>query len=402
MKLQFSYYIVFLNRMWYYLFGNIATKHFVFYISEGKSIMTRKIICFALALLTASAMLSGCNSFNNKSTEAGDVTIITQASDSQVQVETEITSSEQPAETTLQETDSETAATIDENDPNVQYSKKRVEELIGCIKEGNNAEVSKWLMTGEKYDFFDDFTLDSYTMKLSSDQYFGDCKSFDVVFNISGSSCDLFPNGQSSWRITSGDGVIYIYEFYPLDKVQEMHEKNEVGKYQGKYDGTLLKKAYKYGYKFSHAIGYYEISNEDLINYKCSEGAIHNLYHAVDLPSEQNVPVSDIVAQIKQIYNITVSEEDFCNVSRFNGLIENGVMVQGCGHGGGTNFFNLKSSEETDSTITVNIEYYGDGGYLIPVRESSYVFNKNSDGTITLDSVSQVYDTGKALGEYGV
>ncbi len=364
--------------------------------------MTKKIICCALALLSASAMLTGCDSLKKVTDETTADTATITVADSQTETEVETTAAEQAAETTQQETASETSASIDENDPDVQAAKEMVETFIGYIKAGDNEAVSSWLMTGEKYDFFDDFTLDSYTIKLSSDQSFVWQKSFDVVFNISGSSCDVFPNGQSSWRITNGDGVTSIDEFFPLDKVQEMHEKNEINKYEGKYDGTLLKQAYDYGYGFSFSTNSFEISNDDLKNYKCDSETIHKLYHTLDLATKENVPVSDIVAQMKQVYNVTVSEEDFSKVSWFDGLIENGVMLGACGHGSRWYFYNFKSSSETDSTITVNIEYYGDSGYLVPVKESSFVFNKNSDGTITLDSVSQVYDTGKALGSASV
>ncbi len=359
--------------------------------------MTKKILCCALALLTASTILTGCDSFTKVTNEtAADTATITVA-DSQAETEAGTTDAEQAAETTQQETAQEATAAIDENDPDVQAAKEMVETFVSYIKSGDNAKASEMLWAGQEYDFFDDFTLDSYTIKLSDDQYFEYQKSFDVVFNISGSSCDLFPDGQSTWRITSGDGVTIIDEFFPLDKVQEMHDKFEITKYEGKYDGTLLNSAYDYAYGFSFSTDCFEISSEDLKNFKCDSEAIHKIFHTLDFSEKQNVPVSDIVAQIKQVYNVTVSEEDFSN--RFNDLIENGVMaVGGCGHGSGWYFYNLKSSAETDSTITVNIEYYGDSGYLVPVKESSYVFNKNSDGTITLDSVSQVYDTGVALG----
>ena len=75
---------------------------------------------------------------------------------------------------------------------------------------------------------------------------------------------------------------------------------------------------------------------------------------------------------------------------------ETGFMVKNCGHDGNWVYSEIADFEETEDEARITVSYYGDSLYLYPAVQSEYTFSKNEDGTITLQQVEKIFDTGYA------
>lgn len=99
----------------------------------------------------------------------------------------------------------------------------------------------------------------------------------------------------------------------------------------------------------------------------------------------------EFIEAIEKLYNITLPE------NRNYKTDENGRIYAYCGHGGTWYYTSLAGYEETESTVKVTVNFYGDELYFYPVAQSDYSFSKNEDGTVTLQKVENIFDRGYEL-----
>ena len=334
-------------------------------------------------LLAVAMLLCGCTQNENSATEtvasesvtAGIVTEQTTSVTTVPEAETETTA----------ETFSETILTVtleskQEYLPNEEWLLSFMEYLqSGCTTE------YYYLDQGNdfgKYDFMDDFTIESYTYSLLNDD-----GEYEVRLICSDSSCEMFPNGESLWYF--GNGV-----FCPLEKAEQINSR---------YDDLdePLKTAYYAAYDFSLYTRAFEFDKEWLENY--TDIYVHGFYHAYnpyvtfseDIDGETvlyDVTPEEFAAAVQKLYNINMTAEQAKSM-----IDDDGFMRRSCGHGMGWYYNRFVDYEETDSEVKVTIDYYGDELYFYPVIEVEYTFAKNDDGTITLQGAEKLFDRGYEL-----
>jgi hypothetical protein len=337
-----------------------------------------------LAVITA-LFLAGCSQNTPETQEITEQETILQTS--------ALTSSNSEQTIVSEETTAKSDEKTELADGGSEYESNKASliEFLDNIKKGDNKAVSEAM--NANYDFFDDFTLDSYTFTLADKQMNDYDTSFEVTLNISSSSCDLFPDGESKWRITVGPGVDgVVHEFYSLDKADET-----------KYESELLDTAYDYAYEFSHATGIFDGDKDYIQSYDDKSLSIEKLYLSIehqynDDGSMKKELISDILSEIKKRYNLTITEEAFREyyIDSMN-IIDGDYFTYKDGHGESWTYQTVKSFEENDSSVKITLDYYGDGVYLFVVRTVEYTFDKNSDGSITLNSVKTIFDNGYEL-----
>ena len=348
-----------------------------------------KKIKTALALFTA-LLMAGCSQNTSEAQETSKVTTVSTTTKS---AET----TKQPEQESQESQESAVQAETMQEIPNAEAHADNtlIVSLLEDIKNGDNKAVC--MAMDANYDFFDDITLESYTYSLTSDQLNEYTNSYDVTLNINSSKSDLFPQGESKWRITTGpDAMGTVCEFFPLDKADEIREKNDLSVYKEEYADNLKAIALDQANQFSHATGIFDGDKEFIENYECDLGQIHLLYHSIPIEYTDSGAkpdlVSDILAEFKNRYNLSVSEEAFRK--QFGDMIEGDYFTGNCGHGGSWTYQNVKSFEETGSNVKITLDYYGDCAYFLAVKEVEYTFDKNSDVSITVNSVKTISDNG--------
>lgn len=227
------------------------------------------------------------------------------------------------------------------------------------------------------YDFMDDFKIDSYSYQHRGDGI------YDVKLTCSESTCDLFPNGDSYW--------VYGHGFYPAERENKILFERDM------YDvAEPLKTAFFASVDFSLYTWEFEADEEWFESY--TDISVHGFYHAynpyvvINDYSEgifYDVTPEEFAAAVKKLYNLNMTAEQARIMAD-----ESGFMVKDCGHGGSWLYDAFAGYEETDSEIKVRVDYYGDSMYFYPVIESEYTFSKNDNGTITLQKVEKIFDTG--------
>lgn len=94
--------------------------------------------------------------------------------------------------------------------------------------------------------------------------------------------------------------------------------------------------------------------------------------------------MDDFIKAVKKLYNVTV----FPDIDEYTG------SVYCAGHGGSWLYDDFVGYEENDGEIKIRVDYYGDELYLYAALQSEYTFSKNEDGTITLQRVEKIFDSG--------
>ncbi|MCM1382469.1 MAG: hypothetical protein NC085_08565, partial [Muribaculaceae bacterium] len=226
-----------------------------------------------------------------------------------------------------------------------------------------------------QYGFMDDFTLDGYSYTHRENG------GYDVTLTCSDSTCEMFPNGNSYWVF--GDG------FFPAERESRIIAPHDI--YNMENITEQLKTAFYAAVDFSLCTNAFEADENWFANY--TEADLHSFYHAYNPYMEQDgvggVYPEEYIRAVKKLYNITVRLESFERLPK-----KDGKVYSGCGHGWCWLYYNFTGYEETDSEIKILVDYYGDSMYFYPVIESEYTFSKNDDGTITLQKVEKIFDTG--------
>ena len=296
------------------------------------------------------------------------------------------TSTETSEETSLQtETSKETATTAESTaavtEREYMRDEKQLIEFLEylqngssyCFEFGNPIDV---------YDFMDDFIVDSYSYEHRGDGV------YDVKLTCSGSSCEMFPDGDSYWVFSYNFDTLFI----PAEREKEFnvltHEyRNSIAGFSFD-EKSRVPSAYRAAVDFSLVTGVFE-ADADWFE-SCRETNTHGFFHAYlqeDISEsytvengERVITAEDFVRAVKKLYNVTLipdRSEFFC-----------------AGHGGSWLYDNFAGYEETEDEIKVRVDYYGDELYLFVTVQSEYTFSKNEDGTITLQNVEKIFDRG--------
>ena len=335
-------------------------------------------------MLLAAALLCGCNSNNTTNVdtpESETVLSLTEASETSAA----ITETEAVSETVTEtETAAETVTETDSAEPEYLPDEEAIISFLSYLQNGGD-EWGYRATYVSRYDFLNDFKLDSYSYEHRGDGI------YDITLTCSESTCEMFPDGDSCWYANTNWYGNFI--FCPAEKESQIRS----------YDDMInaeepLKTAYFAACDFSSYTDEFEADEEWFENYTNANANnfyhAHNFYHAYNPYMEKDyydgVTVEEQIRATKQLYNITIPESAFDDVLKS----EDGKVFPACGHGGSWYYDNFVGYEETDSEIKVRVDYYGDEIYFYPVIESEYTFSKNEDGTITLQKVEKIFDRG--------
>ena len=285
--------------------------------------------------------------------------------------------------TEAKQTEGTTSVTAEETAAVTEQKRSAEEEvLIEFLESLQNGSDDAWWNIN-KYDFMDDFKIDSYSYVHRGDEV------YDVKLTCSESTCDLFPNGDSYW--------VYDWKF-DMRFIPKEKEESFLTNSSLRYDGEEpFRTAYRAAVDFTLFTNVFEADEEWFESY--TDIAVHGFYHSYNpyltgYNSEEyeyyDVTPEEFAAAVKKLYNINMTTEQ----AQLMADDESGFMVKSCGHGGAWYYDILAGYEETDTEIKVRIDYCGDYIYFYPVIESEYTFSKNADGTITLQKVEKIFDRG--------
>ena len=297
---------------------------------------------------------------------------------------------EQAAETTQTEeittmvTTEETTTVTPADETTVTERKYSAEEeyLIEFLDHLQKGSDDAWWNIN-KYDFMDDFKIDSYSYVHRGDEV------YDVKLTCSESTCELFPNGDSYW--------VYDWKF-DMRFIPKEKEESFLTRSSLRYEGEEpFRTAYCAAVDFTLFTDAFEADEEWFESY--TDIDVHGFYHAYnpyltghnsEAHEYYDVKPEEFSAAVKKLYNINMTTEQ----AQLMTDDESGFMLRSCGHGGTWYYDILAGYEETDTEIKVRVDYCGDYIYFYPVIESEYTFSKNADGTITLQKVEKIFDRG--------
>lgn len=295
--------------------------------------------------------------------------------------QTEVTTTVTNKETTTVTTEKTTVTPAEETTVTEQKYSAEEECLIKFLDYLQNGSDEAW-WTINKYDFMDDFKIDSYSYVHRGDEV------YDVKLTCSESTCELFPNGDSYW--------VYDWKF-DMRFIPKEKEESFLTRSSLRYEGEEpFRTAYLAAVDFTLHTDVFEADEKWLENY--TDIDVHGFYHAYnpyvvinDYAEKKfyDVTPEEFAAAVKKLYNINMTAEQAYLMAD-----ESGFMIKGCGHGGAWHYDMLAGYEETDTEIKVRVDYCGDNIYFYPVIESEYTFSKNADGSITLQNVEKIFDRG--------
>lgn len=239
----------------------------------------------------------------------------------------------------------------------------------------------------DQYDFFYDFKIDGYSYQHRGDG------SYNVELVCSESSCELFPDGVSYWYFRPGRFCRYEELENNILFNRDMEEADEP-----------LKTAYFAAVDFSFYTDVYEADAEWFENYVSD--SVHGFYHAYNPYMEKDEMTGGVypeehIRATKKLYNITIEPESFDYLydsensdGGFYYFTDDKRVFSQCWHGAGWYYTSLETYGEEADEIKVTVNFYGDEMYLYTAIQSEYTFSKNGDGTITLQRVEKIFDSG--------
>ena len=372
-------------------------------VCEGEFFLKK----YAGILLSAAILcgMCGCDPNSRNSAEAdmtGSETVlyVEEASGTEGTAVTEAeTASEkvsEPETAADSETITETATETEASEPEYLPGEEMLISFLSYLQCGSGYWTSDDVIYSDlfgKYDFMNDFKLDSYSYEHKGDGI------YHVTLTCSESNCEMFPDGASYWYVNTGFSGRFkeMFAFYPAGR----ESKSIFSEDMVKVDEPLYT-AICAAYNFSLYTSVYEADEEWFVTYEhlYPHGFLdaYNPYRKAN--DHGGVPFEELIISTKKLYNVTIPEIAFDDL---RGKDTNAVDYLGeetaneiiCyGHGGSWLYEAFAGYEETDSDIKVRLDYYGDEIYFFPVIESEYTFSKNDDGTITLQKVEKIFDRG--------
>ncbi|MCL2088076.1 MAG: hypothetical protein FWH14_01200 [Oscillospiraceae bacterium] len=285
-------------------------------------------------------------------------------------------------------------------DPDFEHTALNTADFfLTNIKEKNYKKVAAFAEAtdAEAYRFIERMDLDSYEIveSLFDDDVFQRTGTFKVKLNISKSSSEYFPVGESYWDLV-------IDNLFPVSLFRPSDEENFNFNFYEDRD-------YNFCYRFSTQFGIFKTANdfnEILAEQKTTDGfygLVHRILHFYDLTTpERKEPIS--VNELKEYMHKTAgitAEIDYKNSEYFNFdsanfHIENEDHIACGGHGGDWIISRPVSKEYDDKNkqYTVVIDYYADAAQLVVARTMKYTFEMNDDNTRRMISTEVLYKSG--------
>lgn len=285
------------------------------------------------------------------------------------------------------EESSKESSTVSEMD----NDERRAYEFLEALKSKDVKKLCGMagVISEEAYDFFKNTDVESYEMGRGVSYKYG--KIFEVTLNITKSSHELFPVGESKWILdssgsSSGD-VLFQPKGVELKRLLGgNYEFSDVVSFCENFSATF--------YCFGTYTDFKEICNEyreDKALDILTEGLIHFMPMDKGLDVSFGLPRKWFEEKAEKVLGIT--GVDFTKSQFYNA--EKDAIVHD-DHGGSWNYCTLVSEEydEESKLHTVVLDFYADVSYLVKAKTVKYIVKENEDGSFRLLSTENLFDSG--------
>lgn len=335
--------------------------------------MNKKVIAIAAVLIG----LSGCSS----SVSEGDGITVSEVTVSLTETQAPVTetTTEAPSETTAEtteETTTEETTEINIWERNRESFDSYAEKFLEALSSGNgNAEL------GTDYEFLNDLRISDYSVEFVEQN--GWSATYNVTVNVTESTDDYIPMGESVWHLVTGYGEFgYVKEFYPKKYYETLTKVTSE-------EDSKVSSACWLAYNTAFIAEIFDTEETPLDEWKSDGFSRHMFYHAVDLDFWNGVTRKEFVDEVKKVYGL-----DLTSGKDYSKTDEDALMPRDCGHGATWVDHRITDVSEENGEIMVQLQVFGDYTAFYPVKESKYFFAEREDGTLYLLRAEKVFDKG--------
>jgi len=245
------------------------------------------------------------------------------------------------------------------------------------------------------FDFLKDIKIDNYFINSVDEIFDQDSNgnkyskgyNYNIKFNISKSTSDIFPIGESNWILTLGPSAgSCIFGFTPIDI--------DINNITWKRENSAVNFCYNFTnqfYCFSSLSDFNELvpllQDKNYYNYFIYNCAMNYK----NISKSYYFPVDKLEKFMNMRYGITnIKFKEYEYYDEKNDILEPPA------HGGNWLFCTLVSDEynKNNNHHTIVIDYYADSAYLIKSKTMEYILEGNSENDFKLLSTKLIYDSG--------
>lgn len=223
--------------------------------------------------------------------------------------------------------------------------------------------------------------------------------TFKIKMNISESSSELFPVGESVWLLDVSDtDKSYFSYFAPEDAEEKTVLADSVDSLDA---STAVKMCYAYTSAFDWICGDDMVPDREAVDNRIEqERLVCNLLEFCNYfdgeggqtDSEMNYSVQWLKDSAEKLLGIT--DLDFSGIPLYNSgedTLKNNILKYSWGYA----ILDSEEYDEENGVHTVVMDWYADTIFLSKAFSVKYTLSDNSDGTMRLLSSEKLYDSGE-------